>query len=64
MATKKYQVQILSTVLMSRAINADSLEDAVKIAEAMAERQDNGVRAKKDWDYEYSDTSKVTGVFQ
>ena len=62
MAVKKYQIQIQATVCMSRSISADSLEDAVKIAEAMAQREDNGVQAKKGWGYEYCKNSRVTGV--
>lgn len=60
----KIQIQIKSTVCMSRTIEAKDLAEAMNIAEAMAEREQNGVKAEKGWAYEYCEKSEVVGVWK
>lgn len=64
MKQQKFQVQIKTTVVMSREIVAKDMAEALSIATAMANREENGVQAQKGWAYEYADNSTVQGVWQ
>lgn len=60
----KFHVQIKSEVVMSRQIDAEDLAEALAKAKAMADREDNGVKAARSWAYEYCEKARVTLVME
>jgi len=60
---KTFQVNLQLTVVMSKYIKAVSMEEALKLANEMANREE-GVKAAKGWEYQWCEKSEVQGVSQ
>lgn len=60
---KKFTVSLQLTVVMSKQIKAESMEEALKIANAMASREE-GVKPDNGWEYAWCEKSEVQGVSQ
>lgn len=63
---KNYSIQIKQAISVNKVIKADSMENALKIAEVLAGGAEGEplVVPKKGWTLEWNDEAEVLGVFQ
>ena len=67
MMATKYTIQLLVALNLSHDVSASSLDEALVIAKAMAEKCPvtlGAVKVGRSWTYEWNEDTKIRGVFQ